>query len=384
MHRTLPFQLRNFNPVPASLSGRTSVQLYLRRLFHQMYLDHFHNVPPSPNPFFNLYQHQLTNSPLFEFRENGLGCNKEARIGESNKFGKALLRWFLSRYCGMTHYAHVDRVLGLQTSSIYRRVTLTRSDNGDLPDFVCANVNTNQVYLGEAKGRLTSFTFRNSNFQNWRDQFDRIEVTAANGRVISLKGYIVATQIRRRGISGNWTSRLYCEDPATPGEPPNDSESTPITSLVCELHYGEVLQKLGFPTEANALLESKTLQRGLRTTAGVWRVVDNAMKGNLFVGISLSSYHKDQFCPRPEISTANTENFWLSKSRTQPDFFFGLSLDIFRKVLAMAKSDPASRYPIRTEADLQYQSEASDLSYEGDGTLICDSNSVEFQRFLEL
>ena len=172
-----------------------------------------------PIRLFDSLNRNISKSPHLEFRKNGLGANKESRIEESRRYGRGICRWFLSKHCGISHFADIGNILGYKQGSNFRNATVTRkSKRGDLPDYLCADIKENKVFLAEAKGRQSrEISFQDAEFKRWRKQLKRAKVTAGNNKAIAVKGYVVASQLRKRSKSIPWVSKVLCEDPTTVG-----------------------------------------------------------------------------------------------------------------------------------------------------------------------
>jgi len=145
MNKTLALELNNFLPIPTDLRSPADqntpvaeIRVNLPDLFHQLYLDTYGNTPPARNPINHLYLPMLAAGRPLRFQPNGLGSHKEARIGESNKFGKAFCRWFLYSHCGINYFAHMDDVLENRFAHRLGPIQVTRSTEGDTPDYLCS------------------------------------------------------------------------------------------------------------------------------------------------------------------------------------------------------------------------------------------------------
>lgn len=353
-----------------------------------MYLDTHGLNPPRPNPFFGLYTRFITNSTSLEFEGAGLGSHKEARVAEGMKLGKAFCRWFLSEYFDIHYFAHMDEVLGTKTSKTFRSVQVERNPPGDTPDYLCAT-DDRKVYLAEAKGRhRQSISFTNKNFADWRSQFSCVTVKNKSGRPLSVKGYIVATRLRTEDEGTSIRSKMFVEDPSSPGEDVIDGDSqADLQQMVRAVHYSSVFDKLALPLEAVALREGLTLPADQRIAVGLWRCLLPSLKHLLFVG---------GLFPPPG---ADCWPFWLywnplDKLSWSPNLlaagatFFGLEKTRFRSLLNYTREGQQFEGDATGIADFGFlpsQLELPDtVSLLRDGTLMTPGAFVRLQEVVEL
>lgn len=339
MKRSLLLGLNNFRAgqVPTSLLDANKVQknridIRFRRVCHQMFLDTYGFSGGRQNPLYMLYKGFLTPAPELEFVAGSLGSHKEARIAESMKVGKAFCRSFLDEHLKVTYFAHMDQVIGKTASPRFGGVRVERTPNvrGDTPDYLCAGTGGG-IVLAEAKGRQReSISFTSSKFQEWRDQFSRVRICDAQGRQLRLKGYIVATRFRTEDRGARVKSKLYCEDPYSPGEAePSADALHALGSVVVSHHYASVFERLNLPLNALALRQGFPLPEGQRVTVGLWRCLVPPLDGLFFVGGLLPPEDLDVcpwsfawfppayrgYCWNPNLLAGQTTFFGLEKAR---------------------------------------------------------------------
>jgi hypothetical protein len=357
MKRTLELKLNKFDPIPDSLTNQSLpllpdfkyvanlLEVDLYQLFHHLYLDSYgHNVP-TPNPTNELYINMLTDDTKFCFKGGGLGINKEAKIGESNKFGKAFCRWFLYNHCSVSYFAHMDQILDkinpqFNYSNYWR---LKRIDKGDTPDYFCFDINQHIPYIAEAKGTYDSISFKSNKFDDWRKQFKRVQLLDNKNRSYSVKGYIVATRFAAENHLRN-KSQIFAEDPNTDGEYPLDNNNISlnrgIRGLIFSKHYASIFRQLKLPLLATALELGFNVPENIRFRVGIWRGLVPPMLNHEFIG----GYFLPTFSPEQQFFYLNPSiyndfsNFIDVPINPQlnlslPGFtFFGLQRDIFDRL----------------------------------------------------
>jgi hypothetical protein len=133
------------------------------RLFHHYYLDTRGCAPPDPDPA--RFEHLTLFRPEPELRVvgDGFGTHKAYRRATSNQLGQAFCRWFLHDHLDIIYFSHMEDVLDRPPHSDFGGHKLRRIHKGDAPDYLCAE-NPFMVYMAEAKGRVSSISFSNSEF----------------------------------------------------------------------------------------------------------------------------------------------------------------------------------------------------------------------------
>ncbi|MBE9003883.1 hypothetical protein IQ259_02265 [Fortiea sp. LEGE XX443] len=355
MKRTLKLNLNNFDPIPESLAESLPLlpnfsdhvdflEVDLCELFHHLYLDNYGQNVPNPNPIHQLYINMLTDEDEFCFRGDGLGSHKEAKIGESNRFGKAFCRWFLYKHCSITYFAHLDKVLGRKNHGFSKLngFNLRRIDKGDTPDYLCFDERKNIPYIAEAKGTYSSISFKNAKFNEWRNQFKRVQLVDSKSKTYSIKGYIVATRFKNEHNSRS-ESQILAEDPITNGEFPienNDDLSRRFRRFIYCNHYAYIFNKLKLPLLGTALEFGFNIPQSIRFTVGLWRCLVPPILEQEFIGgyfLPTLSSEQQLFYINPFIydDSSNLINIPLNPqlNLSLPGFtFFGLERNVFDRV----------------------------------------------------
>ncbi|TVU89665.1 hypothetical protein [Vreelandella titanicae] len=356
MKREFDLKLKDFPTIPNSLRknatknfAKSSVDIDIARLFHHYYIDKHGKCPPSPD----LSQFEpamfLTNENAFRFSGSGFGNYPAAKQAGSNQLGQALFRWFLHDHCGITYFAHMHNCLNRSVHRGFGQIKINRVDDGDVPDYLCAK-NTNQICIGEAKGRYRSIGFRTKEFDNWRNQFNRIEVVDKGGAKISVKGYIIGSRFATEK-SPRVRSTIFAEDPATPGERGlSEMESDFIRKGIVSLHYARIVEKMNMPLLAAALESGSQISDELRPRATVWEFqlgIDNLPKR--YVG---GYWPKaNGFLPfRIENGKPVHNPSDPFRLDSEDPTFIGIEESIFKQVAALARSNDnaginVSQYP---------------------------------------
>jgi len=81
----------------------------------------------------------------------------------------------LAEHFAITHFAHLDEVMGKSAHGAFGGMRVERVCPGDVPDYLCARIAAGP-FIAEAKGRFSSIGFHSAAFNNWRTQFTRIEL----------------------------------------------------------------------------------------------------------------------------------------------------------------------------------------------------------------
>lgn len=228
MNKLFGLRINNFATLPPSLLDCTAlphkalahVSVNLCDFFSRLYTDTYHPVVPDPNPLEGLYLPFISDDDHFLFLRSGLGTHDEPRRNRSNEFGKAMCRLFLEEHCDVAYFAHMKHILDKDLDPLAgSKMRVVRRLRGDTPDYFCRS-GSGEVFLAEAKGRYSKIDFESAEFGTWRDQFTRVEVLDTHKAAFAVKGYIVATQFARQtGRPKVNDSRVFVEDPATPGAP---------------------------------------------------------------------------------------------------------------------------------------------------------------------
>lgn len=391
MKRTLLLGLNNFpsGTLPLSLldstkAAKDQVDVDLKTLCHLMYLDNHGLTVPNPNPCFLQYKDFVTHSSELEFAS--LGTHKEAKNAESMKLGKAFCRSFLYEHFGMVHFAHMDHILGKVPTAPFSHIRIARNPTGgDTPDYVCAN-GMKAVFLAEAKGRQTGkIDFGNPTFQKFRNQFANVSVTNISGAALRLKGYIVATRFRLSNESSKTRSKMYAEDPYSPGQiEPSTEEGQSLYQFVLDDHYASVFDKLALPTQAAALRLGFTIQQDAGVTVGMWRCLLPQFKNLLFVG---GLYPADNSCCTTwEVLFQHPDwKGWNPNLLAKASTFFGLEKSIFVSMLGRTRQAGKALSENATQVDIGDAGLLpAAVSYLKDGTLLGLADFMRLENVVTL
>lgn len=289
MDKTVRVKLSNFLSIPTTLQDGAGTlapetSVFLADLYHHYYLDKHGLAPPDPDPANFEYLPHLSSTTDYRYRGGGLGVSPGHRRTTSNEMGQAFCRWFLHDHANITYFAHISDFLNRPLDPRFGSLKLLRSAPKDVPDYVCAD-DFQRVFIAEAKGTYSSVDFGNSLFQSWRDQFNRIEVRDSSGRLVSFKGFVVATRFATESKPSIRTT-VCAEDPNTPGEPPPGASEIgrQIGLRTIALHYARVAEILDQPVLAASLASGFLVPPELQFIGFSWRFVMGPLQGERFIG----------------------------------------------------------------------------------------------------
>lgn len=342
MNRSINLALNNFPTTPNSLRADPAIdepkdtcRCDLARLFHHYYIDTYGRRPPKPDLAQFEYIDFIANCDDFRFVGDGIGASTSSRRNTSTALGQAFCRWFLHEHLSITYFAHIDKVLNRSLHRGFGNLRLVRKRKGDVPDYVCAK-NVNRIYLAEAKGRYSSVSFANREFEKWRKQFSRVEILDGT-QPLSVKGFIVGTRFVTEENQPTLKSGIFAEDPKSPGERSlSDNSAGAIGSVIVAEHYTSIFQKLDQTLIATALASGTTVPEQLQLKATAWQFQLDILEGMRFIG----GYWPPLKGTLPftiennQIVTQSGDPFRLDTGRGT---FFGLEENIFRQVVAMAR-----------------------------------------------
>lgn len=345
MDKKIRLELNEYNSLPPSLREPSSVDVPravldvdLAKLYHHYYLDTYGRVPPSPDATQFEHVHFLTPDTSFRFLGSGLGASTSARRSRSTELGQAFCRWFLHDHLGITYFAHIGELLDRQDARGIAGCKVERTAAGDTPDYLCAE-DASAIYLGEAKGRYTSISFKTKEFEDWRSQFKRVRVLDATGVPRSVKGHIVATRFATEEDNPRIQSKIFAEDPQTEGaEPLDEQASRGLAAATIGIHYSHIVQKLNQPLLAAALWNGVPLPNEILVPAILWRLEFDPVKNRRFVG---------GYYPGPSGESAFTvQDGNLRRIQNDPlrldqptGTFVGVEAGIFRSLVAACRSN---------------------------------------------
>jgi hypothetical protein len=330
---TIPPTLRED---PSGAAPVKSLEVDPAQLFHHYYLDVRGYAPPNPDPAY--FEYLTLFRPEAELRAigDGLGIGTAHRRTASTLLGQAFCRLFLDTHCGVHYFAHIEEVLNRQAHKGFGGHTVVRHSKGDVPDYLCAR-NPSVVFLAEAKGRASAISFDSAEFATWRKQFERVVVKDPGGTPVSMKGHIVATRFATEKDGPRVKSKLYAEDPASPGSQPL-REAPELGSAVMALHYSHIAAKLRQPILAAALTANTTVPPEINFPAFVWRfrgpfLTDKRFVGGYFLG--------EGRAPPLKVSDDQGEAVFINADPMRldvaPGTFFGLEVSVFNGICAMAR-----------------------------------------------
>lgn len=369
MHRTIRMQLNKFSKIPSALLSDPKqnvpldeIPVDLGSLYHHYYMDSYEISPPNPNPAEFEYLRFLLPTADFRYIQKGPGAGTVKRRSISTEMGQAFCRWFLHEHLGITYFAHMEDVLDRTAHPAFGGICIKRSQRGDVPDYLCAQ-SSKHSYIAEAKGRYSSINFANTEFQEWRDQFTRIQVEDAKGNLLSLKGYISATRFATETRPSRFTT-IYVEDPVTPGE--QNPEFQGIRQLgigTVALHYSTPLLKLGLRLLSAGLLEGFVVPADLSFGVIIWKCLVPPLTGVEFAG----GLYQAGFSASRWFGTKESQIESLMHLGRPVGTFFGVRLDILRQIRQALLGDwnELGRLPI---LDIR-ASRPSQLNWLRDGTV---------------
>lgn len=374
MNKTLRLKLNRYNPTPLSLREDTAIDrprpevtVGLASLYHHYYLDSYGCVPPNPDPAQFEHAQFLLPSLDFRFQGSGLGISPAIKQHRSNELGQAFCRWFLHEHLGLTYFAHIEHLLKRRTASGAPSYAIQRTAAGDTPDYLCASGSGN-ICLAEAKGRYSSISFKNKEFEAWRQQFSRVVIKDASGAPRIVKGHIIATRFATEDDSDHLKSTIWAEDPNSPGERLLDVDLTPpLEQSVIAAHYSDIASKIRQPVLALSLRNGVPMPDELNVIGVAWRVQTGPLKGRRFIG---GYFAVDNIAAIVQNSDGGSRFMPRDLLRLDlPGFtFFGVEENILRQVVVLARRQTKAASKIETfeQTDFFY----SGFSVLRDGTAI--------------
>jgi len=378
MNKLIKLALNKYVPIPPSLQNLPSnaaideISVDMAALFHHYYLDTRGHAPPDPDPAHFEHLSFFCADPALRLKGDGIGASLAFRISRSNDLGQAFCRWFLYTYLNITYFAHMHTLLDKPTAA-FSGHTIERIGKGDTPDYFCAETRS-KVFLAEAKCRRESVSFTNAAFTSWRKQFDRVVVKDSGGNPRAVKGHIVAVRLAAESDIARVQSKLFAEDPASPGER-MIGEDSPFGDIVIMRHYAEIAAKLAQPILAAALAGDFTVPEEIQFPAIVWEFRFGPLQGKRFVG---GIYAKPG--TNPEFIRADG-GFVISNHPFRLDSpgatFFGVEEGIFKDITRVARRGQSDAANIHQLQDIPFI--FSGLSVLRDGSAI---GPAEFFRVI--
>ena len=302
-------------------------------LFHHHYLDTRGHAPPNPDLAHFEHLAFFCADQKLRLKGDGIGSSVPFRISRSNDLGQAFCRWFLYTHLNITYFAHIHDVLDKPDTSASMRYTVERGRAGDTPDYFCAET-PSRIFLAEAKCRRQAASFANSEFGKWRKQFGCVIVKDPEGNARSIKGHIVAVRLAAESDGTRIESKLFAEDPVSPGSIPL-GEETPFGTMIVMRHYASIAYKLAQAILAGALDGNYTITTEIIIQAAVWEFRIGPFEGKRFVG---GIYSRDR---SPPDFVQENGGMVIRSHPVQLDqpgaTFFGVEEEIFRSVVKIAR-----------------------------------------------
>ena len=373
--KTINLGIDKFNQIPRGLGGYNAkpreIEFETGALFHHYYLMKY-GEDSCPTVDYE-YERFLANRRDWRFQGAGIGRDKESKRNVSNELAKAFTRWFLYTYEQLTYFAPFEDQFKMGYASGHR---WKKKEDGDLPDFLCG-ANATDIRLAEAKGRYSSVSFTNADFESFRQQIKRVVLEDAGGKPTSVKGYVSACQWATENTPRTKT-KLLVEDPDTEGEVqlegryPHD-----IGRRMIAHHYVSVLERLMLPAHAEALQHSLTISESIGHSLSVWEVNVGPLKGMHFVG-GLLPYQD-----------AVTSNYCMCRGWGRSSLFlqppatiFAVEENIFKKVLLLCNAgiDAVHEIPILETPD-EFTTRMTVLR---DGTLLSPDSYLRWVGEIEI
>ncbi|MQW02803.1 hypothetical protein GHK45_02855 [Sinorhizobium meliloti] len=320
-------------------------------MFHHYYLDTRGYAPPDPDPVRFEYLDLFTSSEELRAVGDGLGIGTAFRRASSSLLGQAFCRWFLHDHLNVTYFAHMDDVLNRPPHPDFGEHSVKRLKAGDAPDYLCAE-NAHEVFLAEAKGRVNSVSFKNAEFERWRKQFERVAVIDGSGTNVSVKGHIVATRFATQADSHRTKSKLFAEDPASPGRR-QLRDAPEIGSAVIALHYADLVAKLRQPILSSSLRLGSPVPGEILFPAFTWEFIGPPLQGKRFVGGYFPDRHQ---LSATKLTLNGDQSAFLSPDPWRldltPGTFFGIVENIFEGLCAMARNGDRQASEIQRFPDI--------------------------------
>lgn len=370
MQKTIQIKLNKFPQIPNGIRQQSSINVAmdeidvnLSRLYHHYYTDTWGVTPIDPDHTNFEYLKFLHYSGDFRFIDARISTSEANKRLVSFKIGQAFCRYFLYEYCGITYFAHMDKVLGKNTHPAFDGTKVIRTSTGDVPDYLCA-WSTLKPFIGEAKGRFSNISFASAEFEEWRKQFTRIQVIGKDGSTKKVKGYIVGTKLTTEINNANNKSRIMAEDPETIGEGRIGEQDIGIGRGCMAIHYSRLVSKLGLNLLASSLDEGFVVPEDIQYNLPVWECSYPPLAGEKFVGGFISESEPNfqklgdgRVVFRPSI---------IRLGQPSPSFF-GIRESTFRRLRMACLGRWNMLYEIQDLPDTDYQ--PSNIAWLRDGSI---------------
>jgi hypothetical protein len=380
MYKTINFELNHFPTTPNKLRDVPNVDqpgedfiVDLSRLYHHYYTDFWGVRPIDPNHTNFEYLRFLENCRDFRFLEARVSTSVGQKRTISNQLGQAFCRYFLYEFCDITYFAHMDKVLNKDLHPAFNGMKIRRVTNGDVPDYLCAKSVT-KPYIAEAKGRFSNISFNSTEFEEWREQFQRIRIYDRHNITKRLKGFIVGTKFTTSENKPSNKSKVMAEDPETIGDETFNSNEIGLGLGCVSIHYSRIISKLGLQLISSSLEEGFVIPEDLSYNLPVWECNYPPLKGQRFVG-GFFSDTEPQFSKLPNGHTIFYPNI-LKLGIPNPSFF-GVSVEVFRTLRKVCLGNWNLLSEIKELPDTEFR--PSNLSWLRDGSI---TGALDFFEFV--
>ncbi len=376
MNKIIDFQLNHFPSTPHELrmnpgvdTPQTEFVVDLSRLYHHYYTDFWGVKPMEPNHTNFEYLRFLDSCRDFRFIDERVSTSVGQKRTISTQIGQAFCRYFLYEFCGVTYFAHMDKVLNKNLHPAFNGMKIKKITSGDAPDYLCAKSVT-KPYIAEAKGRFANISFTSAEFEDWREQFRRIIITDRNNIPKRLKGYIIGTKFTTSSNRPSNKSRVMAEDPETNGETKINENEIGLGLGCMAIHYSRLVSKLGLNLIASSLEEGFVIPEDLSYNLPVWECNFPPLKGERFVGGYFSEV-EPQF-QRMENGRARPYANILKLGIPSPSFY-GIREETFKIIRKACLGNWNLLSDIKELPDTEYR--PSNLAWLRDGSI---TGSLDF------
>lgn len=366
MNKTIKFDLSKFPKTPQLLRTDPSIDapdiefvVNLSKLYHHYFIDSYGRIPFVASHTKFEYLNFLDNCGDFRFLKDRVSTSVGQKRIISTHLGQAFCRYFLYEFCGITYFAHMDKILDKELHPAFDGMKIKRIAKGDVPDYLCAKSVT-KSYITEAKGRFKNISFTSSEFDKWREQFQRIKVYDKNDITKVLKGYIVGTKLTTTEHKSTNRSKIMAEDPKTIGDEDMNENDNGIGLGCISIHYSNIISKLGLQVLSLSLAEGVVISEDLKYSLPVWECNYPTLKGERFIG----GYFGD------------IEQNNLKLGFSDPSFF-GISENIFKTLKRVCLGNWNLLSELRELPDTGFRPD--NLSWLRDGSI---TGSLEFFEFV--
>jgi hypothetical protein len=380
MIKTIDFTLNKFPFVPHELRVNPSLNqadvsftVDLARLYHHYYTDSYGAMPPKPNHASFEYLNFLAHCNDFRFLGEGPGDSTGKKRTISNELGQAFCRYFLYEFCGITYFAHMDKVLNKTIHPAFDGLQIKRVQAGDVPDYLCAK-KSDQPCIGEAKGRFSNINFNNSEFAEWRKQFQRILATNRHGIKKKVKGYIVGTKFSTEKNRLSNRSKVFAEDPETIGDDLLSEDSLRISRGCISIHYSRLVSKLGLTLFSESLEHGFVVPEQLSFNLPIWRCNFSPLKGHLFVGGFFTNR-------QPKMTKTSDGTYFFNPNilhlGNPSPTFYGISVPVMKIIRQATLGNWETLSEVPELPDTEFR--PSNLAWLRDGSI---SGALDFFEFI--